>query len=332
MIQTDINMQTYETGFLKELMYKLMLARKFEQSLQRLHSDKKIHGTIHLAIGEEASRVGAVAALCPGDLIFSTHRGHCELLAAGASAGDMFAEILGRDNPVGGGVGGSMHLSAPELGFMGQNGIVGGYVPEACGAALKMKLKKEDRVSVSFLGEGAINQGTVYEAMNFAAARSLPVLFILTHNGYAVSTKPEKVMKNTDISLRVSALGIPVSEADGNDVLAAYQAVKLARANAVSEGGPRMVILHTYRTSGHSRSDKNLYRTPGEIESWEKVNPVVRFAGYLAENGWDKKTIDGIDAETDAEIAAALDYALSCPLPSAERLEKLVYAEGSEQT
>lgn len=329
MATDTVKNQVYDKEFLLELLKKMMLARKFEQSLQVLHSEGKIHGTIHLAIGEEASRIGSVAALCPGDYIFSTHRGHCELIAAGADINNMMAEILGRDNPVSGGLGGSMHLSAPELGFMGQNGIVGGYVPEACGAALKIKLKKEaNRISVSFLGEGAINQGAVPEAMNFAAARELPVLFILTHNGYAVSTKPEKAMKNTDIRQRAEALGIPCFEADGNDVLMAFEAVRAAREQIVSGSGPRMVILHTYRTSGHSRSDKNLYRTREEIDSWEQRNPVTRFTEYLVKTGIDEGCLDEIDGETDEFIANALKYAFACPLPETEGLERLVYSEG----
>lgn len=328
MAEQNVMASSYKEGFLLDLLKKMMLARKFEQCLQRLHAEGEIHGTIHLAIGEEASRIGSVAALKHGDCIFSTHRGHCELIAAGADIGDILAEILGRDNPMNGGLGGSMHLSAPNLGFMGQNGIVGGFMPEACGAAIKLKMKKEDGVSVSFMGEGTINQGAAYEAMNFAAARELPVLFILTHNGYAVSTKPEKTMKNTNIAQRVEALGIPCTQADGNDVLAVYEAVKQAREKVAAGEGPRMVILRTYRTSGHSRSDKNLYRTAEEIKAWEDRNPVIRFTEVLSGLGVEKQRLESIGMETDAALAAALEYARACPLPDPERLERLVYSEG----
>jgi pyruvate dehydrogenase E1 component alpha subunit len=274
--------------------------------------------------------VGSVFALAPQDCILSTHRGHGQVLAKGVSVKDMMAEMLGKEAGTNRGRGGSMHIADVGLNALGVGGVIGAGCPIACGVALSFKLRGEkDRIAAVFFGDGASNEGAVHEAMNLAAAWRLPLLFICTNNGYGMSTPLEKAVNDVDLTKRGYPYGMRSAEADGNDVLAVYTAVAATRAYIVEEERPALIVEHTYRTSGHSKSDGNLYRTEEEIAYWQSNNPVARFAKVLRDSGFSEADIAAIDERTTAAIAEAAAYAEACPYPSASprELEAEVYSE-----
>ncbi|MDR1796247.1 MAG: thiamine pyrophosphate-dependent dehydrogenase E1 component subunit alpha [Clostridiales Family XIII bacterium] len=318
-----------DKAFLAETMRKLMLARKFEEKVFDLFAEGKVHGTTHLGIGEEGTAVGTVTALAPEDYALVTHRGHGQVLAKGSHPNDMMAEILARETGVNHGRGGSMHLSDIRYNTLGMDGILGASCPIACGIALSFKMRGvTDRIACVFFGDGSMNQGAVHEAFNLAAAWKLPVLFVCTNNTYGMSTPLWKVVADTDLTKRGIPYGIQTYEVDGNDVLATYLTACEAREYILREQKPAFIVEHTYRTSGHSKSDGNKYRTKEEIAEWKAKNPVIRFTQVMLGNGFSPEEIAEIDRETTRVIDEAAAYGESCPNPTAtpEDLEKEVYA------
>ena len=290
--------------FLRELMVRMMTVNKFEEVAFWLFGQGLVHGTMHLSIGEEATGIGTTAALTKDDYMLATHRGHGQALGKGVNINDMMAEILARGTGTNHGKGGSMHICDFDNGILGANGIVGANGPIACGAALTIKMKKiPNRVCAAFFGDGASNEGAILESMNLAAAWDLPVMFILTNNTYGMSTPLEHVVKNKDLKQRAGAFGFKAYECDGNDVLAVYETVKEAREYVVAGNGPVLVVEHTYRTSGHSKSDGNLYRTKEEIQYWKDHNPIKRFREFLTEEGiFTGEEIDAMQADADKMV------------------------------
>ena len=319
----------YAKPFLKELMVRMMTVNKFEEVAFWLFGQGLVHGTMHLSIGEEATGVGTSAALKKDDYMLATHRGHGQALGKGVDINHMMAEILGRATGTNHGKGGSMHICDFDNGILGANGIVGANGPIALGAALSIKMQKiPDRVCAAFFGDGASNEGAILESMNLAAAWDLPVLFILTNNTYGMSTQLERVVKNTDLRQRADAFGMKSFECDGNDVLAVYETVKKAREWAVAGKGPVLVVEHTYRTSGHSKSDGNLYRTKEEIQWWKDHSPIVRFREYLTANKlFTDKQVDNMQKTADKLVDDAVEYAKAQPQPVVADLEADVYAD-----
>jgi pyruvate dehydrogenase E1 component alpha subunit len=314
----DLSCLLDDKPFLEKIMERLMLVRKFEEEVFSLFKRGSLHGTTHLCVGEEATGVGSIFALEPRDCVLSTHRGHGQALAKGIPVNIMMAEMLGKEAGSNRGRGGSMHISDPSINAFGVGGVIGASCPIACGIALSFKLRGEnDRVAVVFFGDGSSNEGAVHEAMNLASAWSLPVLFICTNNGYGMSTPLAKAVNDVDLTKRGYPFGITCSDVDGNDVLAVYEAVRAARSRVAREGKPAFIVEHTYRTSGHSKSDRNLYRTEAEIADWQSKNPVARFTRVMLENGFSESDIGEIDARTTRAIAEALAYAESCPAPTA---------------
>ena len=311
--------------FLQELMVRMMTVNKFEEQAFWLFGQGLVHGTMHLSIGEEATGVGTTAALTKEDYMLATHRGHGQALGKGVDLNSMMAEILARATGTNHGKGGSMHICDFDNGILGANGIVGANGPIACGAALTIKMKKiPNRVCAAFFGDGASNEGAILESMNLAAAWDLPVMFILTNNTYGMSTPLDRVVKNKDLKQRAAAFGFKAYECDGNDVLAVYETVKEAREYVVAGNGPVLVVEHTYRTSGHSKSD----RTKEEIKYWADRNPIIRFRQFLTENNiFTNEEIDAMQAGADKAIADAIEYAKAQPQPEVADLEADVYAE-----
>jgi pyruvate dehydrogenase E1 component alpha subunit len=311
-----------DRAFLEKVMEHLMLVRKFEEEVLSLYRQGKLHGTTHLGVGEEATGVGSVFALEPQDYILSTHRGHGQVLAKGAPARDMMAEMLGKEVGTNRGRGGSMHIADARVNALGVGGVIGASCPIACGVALSFKMRGEkNRVAAVFFGDGSMNAGAVHEAMNLAAAWRLPVLFLCTNNGYGMSTPLERAVNDVDLTKRGYPYGIRSTEVDGNDVLSVCAAVGEARAYVVREERPAFVVEHTYRTSGHSKSDNNRYRTEGEIAAWESENPVARFARVMRASGFSEAEIEAIDARTTEAIAEASAYAEAQPAPAATPAE-----------
>lgn len=308
----------------KALMRKLLLGmvetRKFEEKVIWLFAQGLVHGTMHPGIGEEATAIGSTAALAEEDYMFATHRGHGQAIGKGVDINAMMSEILSRENGTNHGRGGSMHLADPSKGILGANGILGASAPLACGAALALTMNDiTDRVVADFFGDGASNEGAVHESMNLAAVWDLPVMFIIINNTYGMSTPLDHAVKDMDLTKRGIPFDIRSFECDGNDVLSVYETIRESRAWCLEHKTPVLVVEHTYRTSGHSKSDGNLYRTKEEIELWKSRCPILRFEKVLLEAGvMTQGEIDAVEAEAAQIIEAAAEYAKASPNPTVD--------------
>ena len=316
----------------KELMLTMWrnmnLGRIFEEHVQWLFSKGLVHGTTHLGIGEEATAAGTIAALMPQDYVFGTHRGHSQAIAKGINVNHMMAEILARETGVCKGKGGSMHIADPDIHYFGADGILGASAVMCNGTSLAIKKRKEkDRISLVFFGDGTSNEGATWEAMNLAAAWQLPTLFVCINNTYGMSTPIAQAMHDTDIAKRAYPFGMPARSVDGNDVLEVYRTIKEARAYVAAGNGPMLIVENTYRISGHSKSDGNLYRTKEEIESWKQKCPIMAFRKYMLDNCIATvEELDKIAAAAAEEINAAEEFAKNSPEPKLEDLLNDVYA------
>ena len=312
---------------LQEMWVKMNQGRAFEEAVQWLFSMGMVHGTTHLGIGEEATGVGSILALKPDDYVFGTHRGHVQAIAKGLDIDHMMAEILSKANGVCKGKGGSMHIADPDLHYFGADGVLGTSPVMATGAALSIKKKKEkDRIAVVFFGDGASNEGACFEAFNLASVWGLPILFICINNTYGMSTPIAKVMKDTDISKRAIPFAMPSKSIDGNDILKVYDTIAEAR-KYVLKNGPMLVVENTYRISGHSKSDANLYRTKEEIESWKKKSPILRFRKQLIKDKvFTAEELDRLEAKAKKDIDDAIEFAKASPEPLVENVYEDVYA------
>ena len=258
-------------------------ARRFEEAVDQLFARGLMHGTMHLSIGQEASATGTCLALQPDDLITSTHRGHSHCVAKGADLTRMMAELLAKDSGYCRGRGGSMHIADVATGNLGANGIVGGGIPIAVGAALAQQLTGSGKVVVSFFGDGAANEGAFHEAANLAAVWELPVVFVCENNHYGMSMAADEAFAIENISARAAAYGFPGVTVDGNDLQEVYEMVTDGRRPGPRGRGPTLVENVTYRWKGHSKSDKNLYRTREEIAAWQERDPITALRGGRAQ-------------------------------------------------
>jgi len=310
------------------MLEKMYMIRAFEEKAEELYTMGKIHGTMHLSIGMEASAVGSVFTLKPDDLILSTHRGHGHCIAKNADMRLMMAEFMGKECGYCRGRGGSMHIADVDGGNLGANGVVAGGIPVAVGVGLGLQMEKKNRVHICFFGDGATNEGAFHEALNMAAIYNLPVVFVLENNGYGMSMSIKKATKISKISDRAAGYGMPGVTVDGNDVLAVYGAVSEAVDRARSGQGPTLVENVTYRWRGHSKSDANRYRTKDEIDEWKKKDPIARLANKLVADGLlTAVQVDDVKKKAYEAINEAALYADGCAEPSLESIEEGVYAE-----
>ncbi len=310
-----------------EILRKMYLIRAFEEKAEQLYMMGKIHGTMHLSIGEEASAVGSVTALQPDDYILSTHRGHGHNIAKGADVKKMMAEFLGKETGYCRGRGGSMHIANVESGNLGANGIVGGGIPISVGVGISIKRQKLNRVVLTFFGDGAVAGGAFHESVNMASIWKLPIVFVCENNQYAMSLPVRKAFVTGQIADKAAPYGIPGVRVDGNDVMAVYKAVREAADRARRGEGPTLIENVTYRWRGHSKSDANRYRTREEIEEWKKKCPIKHFRKYLIESGvLTEKEADKIEKDAYHAIEDAVAFAESSPEPSLDELEEGVYA------
>jgi len=310
-------------------MYRQMLAiRFFEEKVFELYGQNLVPGTIHLYTGEEAVAVGVCANLRKDDYITSTHRGHGHCIAKGARLDKTMAEILGRKTGYCKGKGGSMHIADFSIGMLGATAVVGAGIPIAAGAGLSIKLRGTDQVVACFFGEGASNQGTFHEGINLAAVWSLPVVFVCENNLYAMGTRQSRVMAIENVADRAVAYGIPGVVVDGNDVLAVYEASRVAVERARQGEGPTLVECKTYRQKGHSRFDAATYRPREEVETWLKKDPIARFQTRLFEIGILTETeAQNMVQEIKRSVDEATKFALESPFPEPEEALEDVYAE-----
>lgn len=301
--------------------------RYFEEKAEDLYVRGLVHGTMHLSIGQEAGSVGSIATLKPEDLIIHHHRGHGHTIAKGANLTTMFAEFLGKEAGYCRGRGGSMHIADLPGGNLGATGVVGGGIPTAVGIALALQMRRSEQILLSYFGDGASNEGEFHESLNMASIWKLPVVFICDNNQYGMSMNVKKAMNIENISTRASSYGIPGKTVDGNDVLAVYEAVMAAGEYARSGKGPSLIECLSYRWRGHSKSDRNLYRTPQEIDEWKHKCPIRRFKQVLLDAAvMTGDEVEAIDQAAKVAIDRAAEEALTFPEPSPENMEDEVYA------
>src|SRR5512146_2633627 len=259
----------------------MVLCREFEESCAEQYTKGNITGFLHLYTGQEAVAVGATHALHKDDYILSAYREHAQAIVRGAEPRRVMAELFGKATGMCKGKGGSMHLFSPELFFMGGYAIVGGQFPIACGLAFASKFRREGRIAACFFGDGAVNQGTFHEGLNWARLWELPVLFVCENNHYGIGTSVERASALADIHKRTCGYDIPSERVDGMDVMAVYQAVKHAAERVREQSRPYLIEAITYRFRGHSMSDPGKYRASAEVELWKERDPIPNFARRL---------------------------------------------------
>ena len=304
--------------------YRRMLEiRLFEDKVQELFQQGLIEGTTHLCQGQEAVCVGAMAALRPDDYLTVTYRGHGHAIARGLELETLFAEMMGRSTGCCGGVGGSMHFTDFSRGLIGAFAIVGAGLPVAVGAALSAKLKGEDRVALTFFGDGTTNIGTFHEALNMASVWSAPVVFIIENNLYGEYSPVRVTTPLDDLAERARAYAIPGVVVDGQDVAAVHAAVQEAVDRARGGDGPSLLEMKTYRYRGHSRTDPAKYRVPGELERWKERDPIT-LLGAALDLPEDEQRV--IRTELQARIDDAAARAAEAPYPTLEETRDYVYA------
>lgn len=310
-------------GYLRE-MYRI---RALENEILRLRQVGDVVGSVHLCNGQEAIYVGAAAALDRArDAVFPTYRGHGWALALGADPRAILAELLGRRTGVNGGRGGSAYFSTPDTAMYGENSIVGAGAPIAAGAALAAKYDGSGRVAVAAFGDGALNQGAVHEAMNFAAVQKLPMIFVVENNHYSEMTPIDQMVKNPVLFKRAAAYGITGARVDGNDPVQMREAVARAADHARGGRGPVVLEAMTHRIVGHYIGDVQHYRPAGEIDEVSEDEPLQRLRRLLDEQGIDRTVVDGIVADIDREIATASTRALADPIADPSTAKDHLYA------
>jgi 2-oxoisovalerate dehydrogenase E1 component len=311
---------------LGEIYYKMLLTRAFEEAAWQQYGLGKVHGTMHLCVGQEAVGIGAISALRSDDYIVSTHRGHAHAIGKGQDVREMMAELLGKETGVCRGRGGSMHMADLTLGSLGANGVVSGGLPLSVGAGLALKLRQEDRIVLCFFGDGASNEGNFHESLNMASVWKLPVVFLCENNQYGMSMPLHGGMNAASVADRAVSYGIPGQQVDGMDVLAVHAAVQAAADYARAGNGPVLIDALTYRYLGHSKSDKQLYRTKEEVEAWKEKDAIERFVRYLVETGVLAEEEPGqLRAQAEAAIEEAIAYGDAGPEPRVEHLTDDVY-------
>jgi len=312
-------------------MYRMQVElRESEQRAYDLFLQNLVKGTSHLSLGQEAVATGFAAAMEPGDLTFCTYRGHAHTLARGVPMERVLGELMGRDNGLLRGKGGSMHLTSVEHGVMGSYAIVGAHIPIACGAAWRAQYKGDKDISVCFFGDGTTNIGAFHEGLNFAAIWKLPVVFVCENNLYMEYTPIGDVTAVKDPAAgRASAYGLESIIIDGQDADVVYRTAKAAYDKARSGGGPSLIECLTYRYSGHSRADPAKYRPEGELDFWRgKRDPVRIYRERLLQAGIGESTLVEIEDAVKQRVDEATAICKAAPPPPVELLTTDVYADG----
>jgi len=306
----------------------MLMIRRFEERAGQLYGMGSIGGFCHLYIGQEAVVVGVEAVKQPGDQTITGYRDHGHMLACGMDPKGVMAELTGRSGGYSKGKGGSMHMFSKEAEFYGGHGIVGAQVPLGAGLAFANKYRKNGNVSLTYFGDGASNQGQIFEAMNMAQLWKLPCIFIIENNQYAMGTSVTRAHSETHLYRRGASFGIPGAEVDGMDVLAVREAARAAMDNARAGGGPFVLEMKTYRYRGHSMSDPAKYRTREEVDQMREHNDPIKRCEQriLGAKHASEADLKAIDAEIKAIVKDAADFSLESPEPAASELYTDVYA------
>ncbi|MFD1684575.1 thiamine pyrophosphate-dependent dehydrogenase E1 component subunit alpha [Halobellus litoreus] len=317
-----------DTDGRREILRRMLTIREFDSTAGDLFADGEIPGFVHLYIGEEAVAVGACAALEEEDYITSTHRGHGHCIAKGLDPNRMMAELFGRRDGYCNGKGGSMHIADVEANMLGANGIVGAGPPLATGAALTSQFKGEDRVALAFLGDGAVAQGQVHEAINLAATWDLPAVFLVENNHFGEGTPADEQHNIENLSETAESYNIPGFTVDGMDVTAVNEAVAEARERARNGDGPTLIEADTYRYRGHFEGDPEPYRDEDDVEQWRERDPIDTFAERLIDRGdLTDEELAEMRSEVQAEIEAAVEYARDADLPDPSEAYEDMFGE-----
>ncbi len=314
---------------IKDLLYNMLKARRFEEKLQEMSRKGQLYGTCHLGIGQEASGVGAaLAALHDGDLAILTHRGHNQTIGMGADLSVLMGEMLGKEQGCAGGRGGSMHFFDLEHGNYGETGVVGGTYPIACGMAFTQVYKKTGKAVLCCSGDGSVNTGNFHESLNIASVMKLPVVFFIENNLYAMSTPVENTMSVISLSDRAQAYGIPGMTIDGNDALEVYEIVTKALEYAKSGEGPFLIEALTYRQCGHSKNDDQCYRSQQEVDNWRQEDPIYRLSEYMKENHLATEAeLYELERKAFDDVLVALNKAQDMDEAKVQNVDRFVYAE-----
>jgi TPP-dependent pyruvate/acetoin dehydrogenase alpha subunit len=313
-----------------EMFRQMHLIRAFEEQTVKLYMKNIVKGSTHVYAGEEAIAVGVCAALIPGDYITSTHRGHGHCLARGGDPNKMMAELMGRATGYCKGKGGSMHIADLDLGILGANGIVGGGISLATGAAYACRYRNDGHVTVCFFGDGGINQGVFYEVANMAAMWKLPIIYVCERNQFQEFGYSEWYYADQDLTKRTEPFGFKGVEVDGNDLLAVYEVAQQCVEKARQGEGPSFIVANTYRYYGHTVGDPLTYRKPGEVEIWKDENhdPILRFKKYLIrEEILPEHECDAIQKSAAQVIDQAVEFAINSPMPDPSTLLEDVYVK-----
>ncbi|WP_320179452.1 pyruvate dehydrogenase (acetyl-transferring) E1 component subunit alpha [Roseovarius pacificus] len=318
---------------LKTFYRDMLLIRRFEEKAGQLYGMGLIGGFCHLYIGQEAVVVGLEAAAEEGDKRITTYRDHGHMLACGMDPKGVMAELTGREGGLSRGKGGSMHMFSTEKDFYGGHGIVGANVPLGAGLAFADKYLENDRVTFTYFGDGAANQGQVYETFNMAALWSLPVVFVIENNQYAMGTAQKRSTSTPDIYTRGEAFGIPGEAVDGMDVLAVKEAGDKAVAHCRAGKGPYILEIKTYRYRGHSMSDPAKYRTREEVQKMREEKDAIEHVRELLLSGKHATEDDlkAIDKEIKAIVNDAAEFSKDSPEPDAAELWTDIYADVAPQ-
>ncbi len=331
MEQRVSNMNT-SSATLVEILRKMMLIRMFEEKIVDVYGVQDMKTPVHLSIGQEAIAVGVCENLETNDYVFTTHRSHGHGLAKGADPGKLYAEFYGRIDGYCKGKGGSMHLSVPEVGIHGTSAIVGGGIPLAVGTALASSMRGDERVSVSFFGDGAVDEGVFHESLNFAALKKLPVVFVCENNFYAVSSPISARQPHDDIARRAEGYNIPGFRLDGNDAIAVYHAAGQAVKRARNKEGPTLLECRTYRWKGHVGPDcdyENGCRPRFELDDWMDRCPIEILKKSLVRTGiMNGIQIQALVGEIHGQLNSALEWAKRSPYPNKSDVFKDVFFKG----
>lgn len=324
----NVRLEDISRDFALELYRRMVLVRQFDLRAVSLRQQGFIPGFIHPCEGQEATAVGACAALKTDDVILSNHRGHGHHLGKGGNPASMMAELMARETGDCKGRGGSLHIANSEVGNIGANGIVGGGIPIAVGAALSFAMRGEKRVALTFFGDGASNQGAFHEAANLAAVWNLPVVFFCENNHYGEGTAQDRHMALSRIAKRAEAYGFPGGHVDGNNVLAVYEAVRQAVDHARAGKGPTLIEAETDRFCGAYEGDPQWYRTKEEIAGCRDNDPIQRFRELLLnEEAILEDDLTALEQDVKAELDAAVSFAKESRAPEADAAFDYTYGE-----
>lgn len=321
--QAQFSKETYENWY-----ESMLLMRRFEEKCGEMYIEQKIRGFCHLYIGQEALVAGAESAITRDDRVITAYRDHAHPIGRGMHPKYILAELLGKSTGCSKGKGGSMHLFSKEFNFFGGHGIVGGQIPLGAGIAFADMYNKNGRVTLCYMGDGAVRQGALHETFNMAMLWKIPVIFIIENNNYAMGTSVERTSNVHELYKLGLAYDMPSFQVDGMRCETVHNAISDAAANARKGNGPTLLEIKTYRYRGHSMSDPAKYRTKEELENYKGQDPITQCLAVMQENGWiDEKGIEAMEKKVDDLVMECVKFAEESPYPEVEELYKDVYAE-----